>query len=245
MVLLTILDGNISVFRTTVDPNGTTAAIGSIAIRIDAGNAGIWINTTGLAVWVLYASLGATGWLLTDNANPALDIGSTGLTNLLRFITTNGAEEIEYRGVAPFEIVTGGLTVTAGTVILPEASLATQSVFNDSGNGLVRGALWLRQTHGAGASFTDVVLPARVGGWRVVDGYIRSGGAAAGSVQLQTAGGAANISNAMVPGAGLDDITRAGNISTANGTIASGGTIRFNIAAGALAGEAFARIEPL
>jgi hypothetical protein len=182
---------------------------------------------------------------LLDNAAVALDIGSTGLLNLLRFSTTNGAEAMQYRGVLPFEIVTGGLTVSAGTVTLPQASLNVASVTTDAADGAVTAGLFLRKTHGAGASTTDVVLPARVGGWRIVDAYITSGGAAAGSVQVQTAGGAANITNAMVPGAAAGAITRANLVEPANNTVASGATIRLNVAAGALAGEAFIRIEPL
>jgi hypothetical protein len=83
-----------------------------------------------------------------------------------------------------------------------------------------------------------------VGGWRVVDAYILSGGAAAGNVQVQTAAGVANITNTMVPGAAAGDVTRAGNVNLTNGTVASGATIRVNVGAGANAGICFIRIEP-
>lgn len=238
-----------------VSPNGvTSAARGSICLRVDNGNPLIYLNTTtGTApgvgtVWVPVLTTDLADIVqitLLDNANPALDIGSTGLLNLLRFITTNGAEQIAYNGVAPFLINTGGLTVTAGSVSLPEASLNVASASTDAANNTITAALTLRATHGAGASTTNITLPARVGGWRIVDAYINSGGAAAGSVQVQTAGGAANITNAMVPGAALGDITRASNVNLTNGTVASGATIRLNVAAGALAGECFIRIEPL
>ena len=61
---------------------------------------------------------------------------------------------------------------------------------------------------------------------------------------MQTGAGV-GISNAMVPGAVAGAITRANLIDPASSTIASGGTVRLNVAAGALAGEAFIRIEPL
>lgn len=245
-------------YTTDADPAGVISAPrGSVALRTDAGNEGFYINVTvGVGTstnWVRVISpdinkdLNLTGVdqiTLADNANPALDIGSTGLLNLLRFITTNGAEQVSYNGPQPFLINTGGLTVTAGPVSLPEASLNVASASSDAGNLLITAGLFLPVNHGAGASFIDYVLPVRVGGWRVVDAYILSGGAAAGNVQLQTAGGAANITNAMVPGAALGDVTRPTNINLANGTLASGATLRINVAAGALAGTCFVRIEP-
>ena len=246
-------------YVTDATPAATISAPrGSLAIRTDVGNESVWINVTAGAApgtdWERILSPNLNGDLdltgvdqitLLDNAAVALDIGSTGRLNLLRFDTVNGAEQVEYNGVLPFQINTGGLTVTAGTVSLPEASLNVASASADAADGAVTAGLFLRKTHGAGASTTDVVLPARVGGWRIVDAYISSGGAAAGSVQVQTAGGAANITNTMVPGAAAGDITRATNVNLTNGTVASGATIRLNVVAGALAGSCFIRIEPL
>lgn len=246
---------NVFFYTGDTNPNGVLSAPrGSWLVRTDAGNVRTYLNTDGATAWSYSPSIDPNGDLnltgvdqitLLDNAAVALEIGSTGLLNLLRFVTTNGAEAMQYRGALPFEIVTGGLAVTAGTVSLPQASLNVASATTDAADGAVTAGLFLRKTHGAGASTTDVVLPARVGGWRVVDAYITSGGAAAGSVQLQTAGGANNISNSMVPGGNLGAITRANLIDPTFSTIASGGTIRLNVAAGALAGEAFIRIEPL
>jgi hypothetical protein len=246
-------------YSTDASPDGVISAPrGSAALRTDAGNVSLWLNVTAGGApgtnWERVLSPDINGDLdltgvdqitLADNANPALDIGSTGLLNLLRFTTTNGAEAMQYRGVLPFEIVTGGLVVTAGTVTLPQASLNVASVTTDAANEAITAGLFLRATHGAGASTTDVVLPARTGGWRIVDAYISSGGAAAGSVQVQTAGGAANITNTMIPGGNVGAITRANLVDPANSTVASGATIRLNVAAGANAGEAFIRIEPL
>ena len=249
-----------------------SAPRGSLALRTDAGNESIWINVTAGAApgtnWERIISPDINGDLdltgvdqitLLDNAATALNIGSTGLLNLLRFTTTNAAERIDYNGALPFRIITGGLdvnaggvtifagglSVNAGSVTLPENTVNVASVATDAGNNLVSAGLFLRATHGAGASTTDIVLPARTGGWRVVDAYINSGGAAAGSVQVQTAGGAANVTNPMVPGAAVGAITRANLVDPANNTFASGATLRLAIAAGALAGEAFVRIEPL
>lgn len=246
-------------YVTDATPVGTISAPrGSLALRTDAGNEGIWINVTAGAApgtnWERVLSPDINGDLnltdvdqitLLDNAAVALDIGSTGRLNLLRFDTVNGAEQVEYNGVLPFQINTGGLTVTAGAVSLPEASLNIASVSTDAADKVVTAGLFLRVAHLGGASFVDTALPARVGGWRVVDAYINSGGAAAGSVQVQTAGGAANITNTMVPGAAAGDITRAANVNLTNGTLASGATVRVNVAAGALAGSCFIRIEPL
>ena len=245
-------------YTTDADPGGVISAPrGSVALRTDAGNESIYLNVTvGVGTstnWSRVLSpdinkdLNLTGVdqiTLADNANPALDIGSTGLLNLLRFITTNGAERMIYSGAQPFNIASGGLSITGGSVALPEGSLNVASASIDAANLVITAGLFLPVDHGAGASFIDYVLPIRVGGWRVVDAYIVSGGAAAGSVQLQTAGGVANITNTMVPGAAAGDITRAANVNLTNGTLASGATLRVNVAAGALAGTCFVRIEP-
>lgn len=245
-------------YVTDASPAGViTAPRGSLALRVDVGNESVWVNVSATATgtsWSRVISPDVNGDLdltavdqitLADNAAIALDIGSTGLINLLRFITTNGAEQVQYRGALPFNIVTGGLTVTAGSVALPEASLNIASVSTDAADKVVTAGLFLRVAHGVGGTFVDTALPGRTGGWRVVDAYINSGGAAAGSVQVQTAGGLANITGLMVPGAAAGDITRAGNVNLTNGTLASGATVRVNVAAGALAGECFIRIEPL
>lgn len=255
-------------FVTDADPNTVISATrGSIALRVDAGNVALYLNTDNATAWAELTSSSATGtvdWtgvsqvLLADNSAAALDIGSTGALNLLEFKTTNGAERIDYNGAATFRIITGGLdvnaggltifagglSVNAGSVTLPENTLNIASVATDAANLQVSAGLFLPVSHPAGAGFQDVTLPARTGGWRVVDSYIISGGAAAGSVQVQTAGGGANITNPMVPSATLNGVTRAGVVDLTNGAVASGATIRVNVAAGALAGTCFIRIEP-
>jgi hypothetical protein len=241
-------------FVTDADPNIVISATrGSIALRVDAGNVALYLNTDNATAWDELTSVSPTGtvdWqnvaqvLLADNSATALDIGSTGALNLLEFVTTNGAERLTYNGAVPLLVASGGLTVSAGSVSLPEASLNVASATTDAADLSVTAGLFISVNHPAGAGFQDVVLPARVGGWRVVDSYILSGGAAAGSVQVQTAGGLANISNTMNPGAAAGAVTRATGIDLTNGTVASGATIRVNVAAGANAGTCFIRIEP-
>lgn len=240
-----------------VSPNGVTSAPrGSICLRVDNGNPLVYINTTtGTApgvgtVWVPVLTTDLADIVqitLLDNANPALDIGSTGLLNLLRFITTNGAEQVTYNGVSPFRINTGGLLVAAGSVTLPEASLNLSIATTDASDGTITAGFFIRKSLIANATGvtinTDVVLPARVGGWRVVDAYIISGGPTGGSVQVQTTAAAA-VTNAMVPG-NADIVTRNGALTLANATFASAASIRLAIANGSPATEAFIRIEPL
>lgn len=250
------------------DPNGVLSATrGSQLIRTDAGNVRAYLNTDGATAWSYSPSISPTGdldltgvdqILIADNAAAALQIGSTGALNLLVFDTNNGAERISYTAPLPFTITSGGLNVNAGgitvfagglavnagSVTLPEGSLNIALNASDAANQTISAGLFMPVAHLAGASFIDTTLPLRTGGWRVVDAYIVSGGAAAGSVQVQTAGGAANITDPMVPGAAAGGITRAANVNLTNGTLASGATVRVNVAAGALAGTCFIRIEP-
>jgi hypothetical protein len=242
-------------YVTDATPVATISAPrGSLAIRTDVGNESLWINTTAGGSpgtnWARILSPDINGNVdltsvdqltLADNANPALDIGSTGLLNLLRFVTTNGAEAMEYNGVNPFKIVTGGLNVAAGTVTLPEASLNVASATTDAADGVVTTSLVLRKTYPAGAGPTAVGLPPRVGGWRVVDAYIIATGAG-GSLQLKN--GAANVTNVMNEG-GADVVTRATSVFLANATFPSAGSISLAGVVGTSGGSVFIRVEPL
>lgn len=133
----------------------------------------------------------------------------------------------------------GGANLT-----VPEGSIDVANAASDWANQSIVAGLWLSAAFTAGASTTDFLLPARVGGWRLVDAYIRSGGATGGTVQIQTAAGAANVTDAMVPG-NIDVITRAGSVISANADFASGAGIRINVAAGAPLGNIYARFEAL
>jgi hypothetical protein len=242
-------------YSTDASPDAVISAPrGSVAIRTDAGNESLWINVTAGAapgtVWERVISPNINGDLdltgvdqitLRDNVNPALDIGSTGLLNLLRFITTNGAEQVAYNGIAPFLVNTGGINVVAGTVALPEASLNVASATTDAADGVVSASLALRKVYPAGAGPTAVVLPARVGGWRVVDAYIIANGAGA---TLQVFNGVNPVTNAMAEG-GANAVTRAGTITLANATFPSAGSVTLTGAGGTSGGTVFLRVEPL
>lgn len=166
----------------------------------------------------------ATTWaILNANAN-ALRIGTTAVPNMMNFSTSGGIQTIQF--------LEGALTNLSIAVV-------------DTGDGAIAAGFMLRNPFPAGVGPTDLVLPARVGGWRVVDAYIvnNSGGAGAGTLQVQTGAGVA-ISDAMVPGL-ANVITRALSVDLAAGTLASGGTLRLAGAAGTTAGIAYVRFEPL
>ena len=241
----------ISSFTGDTDPNGVLSATrGSTLVRTDVGNVAVYLNTDGLTAWSRNIGVDVNGDLslvgvdqivLTDNAASALAIGSTGALNLLVFRTTNGAEKVIYTGGGTFEITAGGLAVNAGAVAFPIGSLDVAfSAKPMIGSGSISSTLELRVDYPAGAGPTDVVLPLR--GLRVTDARIIGGGAG-GSVQVQTAGGASNVTNAMTPGAAVGDVTRALNI--ANATFAPGATIRVAGGAGTLAGTLCVVFEPV
>jgi hypothetical protein len=244
---ITSIFPQIKLYIVTSDPNGALLApIGSLALRNDAGNVGIYVNLDSLTTWseiIVPSSTGVIDWqaitqlLLADNSATALQIGSTGKLNLLVADTVNGAEQIEYNGVLPFLINTGGLTVTAGAVTLPANVLDVALSAKAISGGVVGAALELRVAYPAGAANTDIVLPARA--FRVTDARIVSGGAG-GSVQVQT-GGAAAVTDAMVPGA-AGAITRAASII--NQSFASGATIRIAGTGGTVAGNIYVTLEP-
>lgn len=244
-------------YVTDTTPQGNiTAPRGSVAILTATGSESLWLNVTvgGSAGsnWERVLSpdingdLDLTGvdqFLLADNANPALDIGSTGLLNLFRFITTNGAEQIQYNGPQPFRINTGGLQVNAGTVSLPQASVNLPLAASGMAN-LGTGAVFeMRIDFPATINTdTDAILPARAGGFRLVDAHVISGGAG-GNVQVQTGGAVTTIQN-MALGA-LGNVTRAGNI-VPNTVYASGAVVRIRSDAGiTAAGSAYVRFEAL
>lgn len=233
-----------------------SAPRGSLAIRTDAGNESVWINVTAGANpgtnWERIISPNINGDLdltgvdqitLLDNAAVALDIGSTGLLNLLRFVTTNGLEGVEYRGAVPFKVVTGGLQVVAGSVVLPQNSLDSSLVASPVSPTITGMSLELRLDYPAAPGGPAVaVLPARSSGFRVTDFRVVAGGAG-GNVRLQTAGGASNVSNLIGLGAAAaGDVVRVTNLS--NQTFAGGAQIQIVVGAGTLAGQGYITLEP-
>lgn len=229
-----ILEGQ-DFYVTDIDPNAVvTAKRGSLAIREDDGNVTVYINTTVGATgvgstWVVLMQTGWTGIsqiLLRDNASPALDIGSTGLVNLLRFITLNGAEKIQYRGPTPFDIVTGGLNVIAGTVAFPPntVNIATAAIAALAGS--VTSALTLRVSHLGGATTTSTVLPARAGGWRVLDVMaVATAAGGAGSTLTVKTTTPSDVSSALDLGAGVVNGSVVRTASLLNTVFAGGATI--------------------
>lgn len=165
-----------------------------------------------------------TDWRMLNGNATALRFGTAAVPGMMVFNTSGGLQTIQF--------VEGALTNLSNAVA-------------DTADGVLQVGFWLPKTFPAGAGPTDVVLPARVGGWRVTDAYINntSGGAGGGTLQVQTGGGAA-ISDAMVPGA-ANALTRAGQIISAGAVIPSGGTLRLAGVAGTTGGTAYVRIEPL
>ena len=237
-------------YVTDADPNAViTAPRGSVALRIDAGNVAIYLNTDAATAWAELTSSSATGtvdWtsvsqvLMADNSATALAFGSTGLLNLLQFVTTNGGERLTYNGVLPLLIASGGLQVSAGTVAFPASSVSLLIAGLPSVDLTVSSAFTLQLAVGAGLTAT-AVLPARAGGWRVVDCWIVSGGPTAGNITIRNVAAAADVSNAMTPGnAGV--VTRTTQITSAT---FAGGSALVAVGVGNPASVAYVNLIPL
>lgn len=245
----TIASGQ-DLFTGDTDPNGVLQArLGSFLLRVDTGNVSLCLNLDGVTSWGRVVSpnssgvislITATSLLLLDNSATALDVGSTGLTNLLRFITTDGAEQIAYNGVLPLLVNTGGLTVAAGTVSFPAGSLSLSLSVAAAPAGTLGVPLILRVSHPGGNVNADTVLPARAGGFLLIDAFNISAVGAGGTVQV-FAGAVANT-DAMAVGA-VNIITRATQRIT--GTFASGSTIRVTGAGGPTASSVLLTLMPL
>jgi len=247
-------------YVTDASPDAVISAPrGSVAIRTDAGNESLWLNVTAGAApgtnWERIISPNINGDLdltgvdqitLLDNASPALDIGSTGLLNLLRFVTTNGAEAVEYNGASPLKVNSGGLNVAAGTVALPEASLNVARAASGAGNEVVAASLTLRVTHPGGAVTEPVVLPVRAGGWRVLDAMVVASGAGGGgsSVQVQTTT-PAPVSSTLTIDGGVVAGSVVRTTSLLNTVFASGATINVVGVGTPAASNVFITLAPL
>lgn len=250
-------------YTTDANPNAVISSPrGSLAIRTDAGNAGVWINVDGLTDWSNFLNVNSSGVLdltsvsqiLLKDDSAGVQVGSTGALNLFTFVTTNGAERISYNGALSFRIVSGGLdvnaggitvfagglSVNAGAVSLPEGSLNTALATQDAADKTVSAGLFIPVVYPAGATGATVLLPARVGGWRVVDTYIVANG---NGGSLQVFNGASAVSGVMNEG-GANVITRTSSLTLANASFASGGTITLTCPAGTSGGTCFIRIEP-
>jgi hypothetical protein len=203
---------------------GNSDDAGSGGFFFTSGTAGTTRGNFNIVCPVIDIKTQATILQLLDDSAAAFSIDSAGATGLIAFRTSNGTESVTFR-----------------ESVLTNLNLAVR----DSANGSVDAGFWLRRTFPAGAGPTDVILPARTGGYRVVDAYINnsSGGGGAGTLQVQTGAGV-GITNAMVPGA-ADVLTRATTVILANASIAGGGTVRLTGVAATTAGECWVRLEPL
>jgi hypothetical protein len=247
-------------YVTDASPDAVISAPrGSVAIRTDAGNESLWLNVTAGASpgtnWERIISPNINGDLdltgvdqitLLDNVNPALDIGSTGLLNLLRFVTTNGAEAVEYNGVSPLKVNTGGLNVVAGTVAFPNNTVNVATAAIAAGNEVVAASLTLRVTHPGGAVTEPVVLPVRAGGWRVLDAMVVASGAggAGSTVQVQTTT-PAPVSSTLTIDGGVVAGSVVRTTSLLNTVFASGATINVVGVGTPAASNVFITLAPL
>lgn len=223
---VSIISGNAT---STLGVSGGTGKVRLITGASDDGSSGDIELRTGTAG-------GTRGVIDINSARIDVDTQATDLrigTNAVALrIGTSGTP-----GMQTFDTVTPAITFSAGLLTnLPQAVVAIAP-------GVPGMGIWISRSYNAGASNTDFALPARTGGWRVVDAYIRSDGATGGTLTVQTAGGAASVTDAMVPG-NANVITRAAQVINANATFASGATVRLAVGGGAPAGEAFLRIEP-
>jgi hypothetical protein len=211
---------------------------GSITIvAVNSTTTAVWINYNGTTGWAMMPQA-LTAWLLPSTA-VALDIGTAAVTNLLRFVGTVGSEQIQYNGTLSFLLNSTGALLGGAITGVAGFLRTTADAQADAG-------IFIRKTFTAGATNVDFLFPARSAGlgWRIVDVYIRSAGATGGTVQLQTAAGAANVTEAMVPG-NASILTRCTTITIANGTVLGSASMRLaGVGAGNPGGECWIRVEP-
>jgi hypothetical protein len=207
---------------TLISGNG---GVNSGSIVIQSGTAGGGGTRGGLTLNVptVTSAAQAVTWTVLDGSATSFRIGTSGTPALIVLDTSAATDRVQFSASALDNL---------SIAVAPSANQQVGAVFS------------VPVTFTAGASNTDFVLPARTGGFRLVDAYIRSNGATGGTLTVQTAGGGANCTDAMVPG-NANVITRASQIINANCTFASGATVRLAAAAGAPAGEAFIRFQLL
>jgi hypothetical protein len=235
-----------------IDPTGVVSAPrGSICLRVDNGNALVYLNaTTGTApavgtTWtpLLLPNLGyITQLLLAANSNPALQIGPAVLLDLLKFITTTGAAQVSINtNQAPLLLagnggisltgVNAGFAATNSNAIDVAKNAASQSLAA-TGMGAVVTATYSFPANATGVDVdTSFVLTnSRV--VNIVDAYILSGGAGGAGVRVRTT--VASVTDAMAPSATVNGITRAGVL--ANTVFAAGATLVLRTTNGTVAG---------
>ncbi len=231
-----------------VEPNTALepGARGDLYVRTDT--AALYINTDGTTTgWIQtsavpadWTATAALTWTLADNIADSLRIGSAGLASLLSFNTNDGAESVIFAGGGTFQVNGGGLAVVEGGFATPHLAFADYAV------GTPGVKLLVEVAHPGGNVDGSVVLPARVGGWKMTDATLRSLGATAGTITARTAagGGGTAVTDAMVPG-NNHVITRATQLDDAAQTFASGATVFFNGAGGPPATTVYAEFVGL
>jgi len=236
-----------------IDPTGVVSAPrGSVCLRVDSGNALVYYNVTvSNAPGTTWVPMLTTDWTdigtqitLLDNANPALQVGPAGFLDLLKFITTNGAEQIVMRSSAAAVQITGGLglefTSSAAQIkavgasgLLDVGANAQSDTAAASGLAALVTADYAIPANASGVDVdTNFVLPAGRP-LSVIDAYVVSSGTAAGTIQARTT--TAGITNAMAPGGTLNAITRPTTV--AGNTIGAGGTLVARAATATVAGN--------
>lgn len=118
---------------------------------------------------------------------------------------------------------------------------------NSSGLQTLKPTYWIDTTLSAsvGGATQTIILPlVGAASWQIVDAYIvnSSGLFGGGTVKLQAATGALDITEAMAPGVS-NAITRAAELNYANGAMALGATLNCVKTAGFTASRLFVRVE--
>lgn len=180
------------------------------------------IQPGGIEIWVETTTSGTPSFSAPRGSLCIVTV-STSAANL--YINTNGSTTWE-----PFFREAVDLDVAVAST--------------DAANNTITAGLWFPvAVTGGGGTNVITLTQVRSGGWRVVDAYIVSGGATAGSVTVTRGSDDAAITDAMVPG-NATVVTRAGAITLANATIANQGTLKFVSAGATPACTAFVRLEP-
>jgi len=239
-------------YVTDIDPTGAVSAPrGSICLRVDNGNALVYLNVTAGAApavgttWspLLLPNLAyITQLLLAANANPALQIGPAVLLDLLAFITTTGAAQVSINtSQAPLLLagnggisltgVSAGFAATNKDAIDVAKNAASQSIAATGMGAVITATYSFPANATGGAVDTSFVLTnSRV--VSIVDAYILSGGAGGAGVSVRTT--VASVTDAMAPSATVNGITRAGVL--ANTVFAAGATLVVRTTNGTTAG---------
>jgi hypothetical protein len=237
-----------------LNPNAVvTAKRGSLALRQDDGNVTVYVNTTAGATGVgsTWVVLMQTGWagisqlLLADNSAAALQIGSTGFLDLLKFVTTNGAEQIVMRSSAAAVQISGnnGLNLSGASAqitstssaLLDVGSNATSVSASTSGVAATVYKNFTVPANGTGGTVDTAFVLTNQRNLQLVDAWIVSGGAGGGGQYVEVRNNALSVvTGQMVPGA-AGVLTRNGAYTSGNATFTPGQTLYTRTAGGTVA----------